>query len=94
MTLEPLTRIKSKQPVVPVSISGSYRVLAKRSFRVNRGTIRLHFSPPIPTEILSPTDKDRLISEVRKVMQQHLLPEEQGEPEAPPKRRESPSQGC
>lgn len=79
--------IKSRQPVVPVSISGSFRVLAKRSFRVHRGTIRIHFSPPLPTDTLSPADKDRLIAEVRRLMQQHLLPEERGEAEAPPRPR-------
>jgi 1-acyl-sn-glycerol-3-phosphate acyltransferase len=81
--------IKSRQPVVPVSISGSFRVLAKRSFRVHRGTIRVHFSPPVPTDTLSPGDKDRLIAEVRRIMQQHLPPEERGEPGAPPRPRKS-----
>ncbi|HVO85478.1 MAG TPA: lysophospholipid acyltransferase family protein [Syntrophobacteria bacterium] len=81
--------IKSRQPVVPVSISGSFRVLAKRSFRVHRGTIRVHFSAPVPTDTLSPGDKDRLIAEVRRIMEQHLPPEERGEAEAPPRPRKS-----
>jgi 1-acyl-sn-glycerol-3-phosphate acyltransferase len=81
--------IKSTQPVVPVSISGSFRVLPKRRFRVHRGTIRVHFSPPVPTDTLSPADKDRLIAEVRRIMQEHLPPEERGEPGAPPRPRKS-----
>jgi len=81
--------IKSRQPVVPVSISGSFRVLAKRSFRVHRGTIRVHFSAPVPTDNLSPPDKDRLIAEVRRIMEQHLPPEERGEAETPPRPRKS-----
>ena len=81
--------IKSRQPVVPVSISGSFRVLAKRSFRVHRGTIRVHFSVPVPTDTLSPGDKDRLIAEVRRIMQEHLPPEERGEAETPPRPRKS-----
>jgi 1-acyl-sn-glycerol-3-phosphate acyltransferase len=81
--------IKSRQPVVPVSISGSFRVLAKRSFRVHRGTIRVHFSPPVPTDTLAPPDKDRLIAEVRRIMEQHLPPEERGEPGAPSRPRKS-----
>jgi len=81
--------IKSRQPVVPVSISGSFRVLAKRSFRVHRGTIRVHFSPPVPTDTLSPADKDRLIGEVRRIMEQHLPSEERGEPGAPRRPRKS-----
>jgi 1-acyl-sn-glycerol-3-phosphate acyltransferase len=84
--------IKSSQPVVPVSISGSFRVLAKGSFRVHRGTIRVHFSPPIATDGLSSADKDWLISEVRRAMEQHLPPEEKGDPEPPPKRRKNSSQ--
>jgi 1-acyl-sn-glycerol-3-phosphate acyltransferase len=79
--------IKSRQPVVPVSISGSFRVLAKKSFRVHRGTIRVHFSAPVPTDTLSPPDKDRLIAEVRRIMEQHLPPEERGEAETPPRPR-------
>jgi 1-acyl-sn-glycerol-3-phosphate acyltransferase len=81
--------IKSKQPVVPVSISGSFRVLAKRSFRVHRGTIRVHFSAPVPTDTFSPGDKDRLIAEVRRIMQEHLPPEERGEAKASPGPRKS-----
>jgi 1-acyl-sn-glycerol-3-phosphate acyltransferase len=81
--------IKSRQPVVPVSISGSFRVLAKRSFLVHRGPIRVHFSPPVPTDTCSPADKDWLIAEVRRIMEQHLPPEERGEPGAPPRARKS-----
>jgi 1-acyl-sn-glycerol-3-phosphate acyltransferase len=76
--------IKSRQPVVPVSISGSFRVLAKRSFRVHRGTIRVHFSAPVGTDTLSSGDKDRLIAQVRRIMQEHLPPEERGDVEALP----------
>ena len=83
--------IKSRQPVVPVSISGSFRVLAKGTFRVHRGNIRVHFSPPIPTDTLSSADKDRLISEVRRVMKEHLPPEEQGDQEPQPTNRKNSS---
>jgi 1-acyl-sn-glycerol-3-phosphate acyltransferase len=84
--------IKSRQPMIPVSISGGFRVLAKGSLRVHRGTIRVHFSPPIPTDTLSSADKDWLIFEVRRVMRQHLPPEEQGDPDPPLKNRKNSSQ--
>jgi 1-acyl-sn-glycerol-3-phosphate acyltransferase len=79
--------IKSGRPIVPVSITGSYRILAKGTLRVHPGTIQIAVGDPIPTEGLTSRDKDWLISETRRRIQQSLPPEEQGEPEPELKNR-------
>jgi 1-acyl-sn-glycerol-3-phosphate acyltransferase len=85
--------IKSGRPIVPVSITGTHRILAKGSLRVGRGTVRVFLDDPVPTEGLATSDKDWLISETRRRIQQHLPPEEQGEPEPDPqgRRRAAPA---
>ncbi|MEJ5300228.1 MAG: lysophospholipid acyltransferase family protein [Thermodesulforhabdaceae bacterium] len=70
--------IKSKKPILPISISGSYRIMRKGSWIVNPGVITLTFHPPIPTENYSIDDRDHLISLVEKAIRQGLTPEEGG----------------
>jgi hypothetical protein len=43
--------------------------------------VLVYVGDPVPTENLSVRDRDWLISEIRKRIQERLPPEEQGEPE-------------
>lgn len=71
--------IKSGQPIVPVSISGSHRVMPKRGeWRISPGTIVMTISDPIPTEGLTVKDRDRLIRWVRGAIRRHLPVREGG----------------
>jgi len=71
--------IKSQQPIVPVSISGSYSVLPKRGeWMIHPGRIHMHISDPIPTEGLTTKDRDRLIRWVRGSLRRHLPTSEGG----------------
>lgn len=70
--------IQSKKPILPVSISGSYRVMPKRSWMVHPGTITVTFHPPIPTESYDVEDRDRLIFIVEQAIRKGLSPEEGG----------------
>jgi 1-acyl-sn-glycerol-3-phosphate acyltransferase len=55
-------------PIVPVAISGSYEVFEKTR-RIRPATVRLVFSPPIPTAGLPPEDrKQNLADQVRGVI--------------------------
>jgi 1-acyl-sn-glycerol-3-phosphate acyltransferase len=75
--------IKSKRPIVPVSISGTFSILPKKGFRVCPQAVRVYVGEPIPTEDITVADRDWLISEVRRQIQEKLPSEEKGEPEPP-----------
>jgi 1-acyl-sn-glycerol-3-phosphate acyltransferase len=71
--------IKSQQPIVPVSISGSHAILPnKRDWIVNPGVIHIAIGSPIPTEGCTARDRDRLIERVRQAIREHLTVKEGG----------------
>jgi len=73
--------IKSRRPMVPVSISGTFSILPKKGFRVRARAVRIYVGEPVPTADITAKDRDWLISEIRKRIQEQLPPEEKGEPE-------------
>ena len=78
--------IKSQQPIVPVSISGSYPILPKKGdWAIHPGRIDITIGNPIPTGGCSMKDRDRLMEEVRQAIRQHLRVREGGLlPDDPP----------
>jgi 1-acyl-sn-glycerol-3-phosphate acyltransferase len=71
--------IKSRQPVVPISISGSYSILPKKGdWLISPGRIDLTIGMPIATSKYSTKDRDRLIQTVREAIRQHLTGREGG----------------
>lgn len=77
--------IKSQQPILPISISGSHRVLPKRGeWMIRRGVILMTIGDPIPTARLTNRDRDRLMTAVRNAMRQHLPRSEGGVLSEPP----------
>ncbi|MES0396023.1 MAG: lysophospholipid acyltransferase family protein [Syntrophobacteria bacterium] len=73
--------IKSKRPIVPVSLSGTFAILPKKGFRIRPQTVLIYLGDPVPTEDISGRDRDWLISEIRRRIQEKLPPAEKGEPE-------------
>jgi 1-acyl-sn-glycerol-3-phosphate acyltransferase len=73
--------IKSKRPIVPVSISGAFSILPKKGFRVRPQLVKVYVGEPVPTEDITPKNRDWLISEIRRRIQEKLPPEEKGQPE-------------
>lgn len=73
--------IKSKRPIVPVSISGAFSILPKKGFRVRPQLVKVYISEPVPTAHITPKNRDWLISEIRRRIQEKLPPEEKGQPE-------------
>ncbi len=60
-------------PVVPVTISGSDKILPKGKFKIKSGTIKVHFDKPISTENISArADELALMEKVREVIIQNL----------------------
>jgi 1-acyl-sn-glycerol-3-phosphate acyltransferase len=59
-------------PVVPIAISGSGRILPRRSLRVTPGTVLVKFLPPIEVAEFQPDDHDGLRDRVRGALLQAL----------------------
>ncbi len=71
--------IKSQQSLVPVAISGSYRVLRKgENWMIEPGVIDVTIDKPISTVGLSIKDNETLMQTVRETIRQHLSPYERG----------------
>jgi 1-acyl-sn-glycerol-3-phosphate acyltransferase len=71
--------IKSRQPIVPISISGSHQVLPKEGeWMIRPGKIFMAISEPIDTEGLTTKDRDLLIRRVKQAMRLHLPQREGG----------------
>jgi len=70
--------IKSQQPIVPVSISGSHRILQKGDWRLNPGVILVAVGAPIETRNLTTRDRDSLSDAVREAIRENLPLEEGG----------------
>jgi 1-acyl-sn-glycerol-3-phosphate acyltransferase len=73
--------IKSRRPIVPVSISGAFSILPKKGFRVRPQLVKVYVGEPVPTEGVTPQNRAWLISEIRRRIQEKLPPEEKGQPE-------------
>ncbi|MGD8314357.1 MAG: lysophospholipid acyltransferase family protein [Syntrophobacterales bacterium] len=73
--------IKSKRPIVPVSLSGTFAILPKKGFRIRPQPVLIHLGDPVPTQDVRVQDRDWLISEIRRRIQENLPPAEKGEPE-------------
>jgi len=74
-----LLAIKSQQFIVPIAISGSHHVLAKRGkWILEPGVIDVTIEKPISTVGLTVKDNDALMHTVRETIRRHLTPEEGG----------------
>lgn len=72
--------IKSQQPMVPISLSGSHRILPKTGDRtIQPGTILMTLGEPIATAGLTTADRNRLIEAVKQGIRSHLTEREGGD---------------
>jgi 1-acyl-sn-glycerol-3-phosphate acyltransferase len=60
--------LKAGVPIVPISITGSIKVLPKTSAAIRPGTIHIHYAKPIDVTDYTIDDRDRLIADVRDVI--------------------------
>jgi 1-acyl-sn-glycerol-3-phosphate acyltransferase len=54
--------------VVPVTINGSFRIMPKKSFRINKGSFVMRIGNPIPVKEYSKKDMNKLMALVRDTM--------------------------
>ncbi len=56
-------------PIIPVSISGSNKIMQKGSLKINPGTIRVHFDKPVATDnVKTRQDEIDLMNRVREII--------------------------
>jgi len=60
-----IVAIKGGVPIIPVSISGSHKILKKHTLRVQPGRVKVVFGNPIETEGLTYRNRDGLIQQVK-----------------------------
>ncbi len=70
--------VKSRQPVVPISISGSYRIFPPKSRTIYPGEIRFSIGKPIQTAGSDTVDRDLLLEQIREAIRANLTLEEAG----------------
>ena len=74
-------------PVVPVSISGATRIMAKAQMKIYPETVHITLHDPIPTKGLSKEDLGELMKTARDKIASALTPEEGPAPDGQPRRR-------
>lgn len=62
-------------PVLPVSISGSRKVMARDAWQINPGVIRIVICPPIETVGLTLKERDSLLKQTREVIVKNFDPD-------------------
>ena len=60
-------------PIVPVSLSGTDKILPKGKFKIKKGTINIHFAEPITTgNVTNRKEEVELMEKVRNIVIQNL----------------------
>lgn len=79
--------IKAGATIVPMSVSGSSKVMRKREWAMHPGVVRITVHDPIPTEGCTLEDRDKIMDRVRRDILSRLAPDErplETSPEAQP----------
>lgn len=71
-----LMAIEAGVPVVPISVSGSRKIMRKGDWRLHSGLIRMTIHDSIHTAGCTPLDRDRIMRRVREAIASGLAPEE------------------
>ncbi len=69
--------VRAQAPILPISVSGAYKIIRKGEFSLHPGTVRITFHDPIPTVGLTLDDRTAIIQEVRAAIASGLSAEEQ-----------------
>jgi 1-acyl-sn-glycerol-3-phosphate acyltransferase len=60
--------IKAGAPIVPISVSGSNKIMPKGKFVIRPGRVRITFHEPVATEGLAMEDRQAIIERVRQAV--------------------------
>ncbi len=67
-----LIAFKSQAPILPITICGTGKIMAKGKWRVNPGKVRILIDPPLETVGLSTAEEDKLSARVRNILLKNL----------------------
>src|SRR5262245_34066967 len=70
--------IQAGVPIVPIAVSGSWRITPKRSLRIESGRVLVRYAKPIPTQGLRVDDRGQLKREVHDAILAAYDPDLQG----------------
>ena len=68
--------IKAGVPVVPITVSGSSKIMAKGELAIHPGTVRVSIHDAIPTKGLTVDDREELVRQVHTAILSPLTAEE------------------
>jgi len=66
--------VRAQVPIVPISVSGSQRVIGKKSLRVDSGNVKIVYGEPIQTEGYTIEDRVPLMEQVRTAILEGMDP--------------------
>lgn len=69
--------IKAGVPIVPISVSGSVKIMRKGEMGMHPGTVRITIHDPVPTEGFTLEARSKLVATVREAIRSGLTPQEQ-----------------
>jgi 1-acyl-sn-glycerol-3-phosphate acyltransferase len=72
-----LMAIKAGAPIVPISVSGSRKIMPKGKFMISPGTVRITVHDAIPTAGTTIDDRERIMARARQSILSGLAPDEQ-----------------
>jgi 1-acyl-sn-glycerol-3-phosphate acyltransferase len=67
--------LNGKIEILPISISGSRHIMEKHTLKLNKGRIKIHFLPSIPTNKLTLENRNELVESVRNKIIEHFDPD-------------------
>jgi 1-acyl-sn-glycerol-3-phosphate acyltransferase len=68
--------MKAGVPIVPISISGSARVMPKGKFEIHPGVVRITVHDPVPSRGETPNDREIIMAQVRQAIVSGLAEDE------------------
>lgn len=64
-----LLAVKTKTPIVPITIKGTAAILPRGDWRLRKGEVEVIVSDPIPSDQCRPGDLESLVEQVREIME-------------------------
>ncbi|MGH9788987.1 MAG: lysophospholipid acyltransferase family protein [Candidatus Acidiferrales bacterium] len=78
-----LLALRAGVPIVPITVDGADRVMAKGKWEIYPGVVRVTVHPPVETRGRRPEERRQLAAQVRAAIASALPPDLRGEPAAP-----------
>jgi 1-acyl-sn-glycerol-3-phosphate acyltransferase len=61
--------INSQYPILPVSISGTRKILPKKKLRINSGKVKVQIHAPISTSKMTLINRNKLVEQTQKIVE-------------------------